>query len=197
MSSVYEDYGTQKARAIARQYKNQHGQLIRVVCSPSPKTIKLVYAYGTELLGKCDDGYFMQFGYMGSGTSNFWAFLNENGFKISYDDLIQMGTPETITPETTQLSPEHIEHLERKKRRWEEEEKQRREREKQQKAEEEQRQKEEEKRRQAQKAEDERRSRVQATRKSSGQCIMCGHRLNFLQKLFGKDRHAECKSFKE
>jgi hypothetical protein len=47
------------------------------------------------------------------------------------------------------------------------------------------------------KAEDERRANVQAVRKSSGQCIMCGERLNFVQKLFGKDRHGGCKSFKE
>jgi len=47
------------------------------------------------------------------------------------------------------------------------------------------------------KAEDERRASIQATRKSSGQCIMCGQRLNFVQKLFGKDRHGGCTSFKE
>ena len=60
---------------------------------------------------------------------------------------------------------------------------------------------EEQKRRQAEetrrKAENERRAGIQATRKSSGQCIMCGLRLSILQKLFGKDRHGGCTSFKE
>jgi hypothetical protein len=60
---------------------------------------------------------------------------------------------------------------------------------------------EEQKRREAEearrKAEDERRASVQATRKSSGHCIMCGQPLNFVQKLFVKDRHAGCTSFKE
>jgi hypothetical protein len=197
MSTVYEDYGTQKARDIARQHKSQYGQLVRVVCSPNPKTITMIYAKGTQLLGRCDDGYFMQFGYMGSGTSNFWAFLNENGFRISYDNLIEIGTPETIMPETTQLSQQHIKRLEERNQRWEEEKQRQGEREKQQMTEEKQRQKEEAKRQQAQKVEDERRSRVQATRKSSAQCVMCGQKLGVFLKLLGKDRHGKCTTFSE
>jgi ribosomal protein S14 len=37
----------------------------------------------------------------------------------------------------------------------------------------------------------------QEKRRQSGQCIVCGQRLTFVQKLFGKDRHDGCKSFKE
>jgi outer membrane protein assembly factor BamB len=69
------------------------------------------------------------------------------------------------------------------------------------KAEDEKRRVEEERRRQEEearrRAEEERRAAVQATRKSSGQCIMCGERLSFMQKLLGKDRHGACRSFKE
>jgi HEAT repeat protein len=46
-------------------------------------------------------------------------------------------------------------------------------------------------------AEEQRHVSVQATRKSSGQCIMCGQPLNLVQKLLGKDRHGGCISFKE
>ena len=58
----------------------------------------------------------------------------------------------------------------------------------------------EEKRRQVEEASrkeenDLKRARVQAARKSEGQCIMCGQRLNFVQRLFGKDKHGGCTSF--
>jgi HEAT repeat protein len=46
------------------------------------------------------------------------------------------------------------------------------------------------------KKEAERRASLQAKRKSTGQCINCGERMNFVQKLFGKDRHGGCTSFK-
>ena len=79
--------------------------------------------------------------------------------------------------------------------------KKRAEEEKARKEQEEKRRAEEQKRRQAEearrKAEDERRASVQAGRKSSGLCVMCGRRLSIVQKLFGKDRHGGCTSFKE
>ena len=75
-----------------------------------------------------------------------------------------------------------------------EEDRKRREEEEKRRAEEQKRREAEEARR---KAEDERRASVQATPKSTGHCIMCGQPLNFVQKLFGKDRHAGCASFKE
>jgi len=59
---------------------------------------------------------------------------------------------------------------------------------------EEKRRKEEEAR---QKAEDERRASVQATRKLSGKCTMCGQRLGFFLKIVGKDRHGGCMTFRE
>jgi hypothetical protein len=79
--------------------------------------------------------------------------------------------------------------------------KKRAEEEKKRKEQEEKHREEEQKRRQAEEArrktEDKRRASVQAGRKSSGLCVMCGHRLSFVQKLFGKDRHGGCTSFKE
>ena len=54
---------------------------------------------------------------------------------------------------------------------------------------------EEEKRMHAQKAEDERRSKIQAMRKSSRQCVMCGQNLGFFSKLLLEDRHEKCKTF--
>lgn len=66
---------------------------------------------------------------------------------------------------------------------------------------EEKRHAEEQRRRQAKdarrKAENERRTSVQATRNHLGQCTMCGRRLTFVQKLFGKDKHGGCRWFKE
>ncbi len=46
-------------------------------------------------------------------------------------------------------------------------------------------------------AEQQRRCRVQAMRKISRQCVMCGHPLNFINRLFAKDRHLGCRTFKE
>lgn len=85
--------------------------------------------------------------------------------------------------------------------REEEVKKKRTEEEKKRKEQEENRREEEQKRRQAEEArrqvEDKRRAGVQAARKSSGHCIMCGQRLNVVQKLFGKDKHGGCTSFTE
>jgi ankyrin repeat protein len=39
--------------------------------------------------------------------------------------------------------------------------------------------------------------KLQATRRSSGQCIMCGRKLNVVQRWLGKYKHTECKSFME
>ena len=44
--------------------------------------------------------------------------------------------------------------------------------------------------------EDEQRRRVQAIRKSSGLCIMCGKKLGFLLRIFGKDCHRDCTLYK-
>ena len=46
-------------------------------------------------------------------------------------------------------------------------------------------------------AADELKKNLQAARRSSGQCVMCGRRLNVVQRLLGKDKHTECKSFRE
>jgi len=59
---------------------------------------------------------------------------------------------------------------------------------------EEQKRREEEGRR---RAVEEWRTRVQSKRKSLAQCVMCGQRLNFFQRLLGRDRHNACKTFKE
>jgi hypothetical protein len=80
---------------------------------------------------------------------------------------------------------------EEKKGRAEEEKKKRAEEEKKKRAgEEKKRRAEEDQRRQAQ---DERRAR----RQSLGLCINCGGRMNFVQKLFGKDKHGGCTAFKD
>ena len=73
-------------------------------------------------------------------------------------------------------------------------ERKRQEEDKRKREQEEARRREEEARR---KAENERRSGVQATRRSSGQCIMCGQSLSFVQKLFRNEKHGGCQLFKE
>jgi hypothetical protein len=161
-----------------------------VKCNTNPRTITLIYSSGAKVVGQCDEGYPLQFGYTGTGTSSFWAFLNENGFQISYDALCELDIPETILRKAKQLSPVSEDRLIKLRQEWE----------RQQKKEEKRRQAEqvrEEKRQQAQKKEDERRSKVQAMRRSSGKCVMCGQKLGFFLKLLGKDRHGKCTVFSE
>jgi len=119
--------------------------------------------------------------------------------------------PKSVTVDLTPELKAELENLRGKtvplaaqeaaKKRAEELERKQKEAERKRREEEEKRRAEEQKRRQAEearrKAEDERRARVQAARKSSGQCMMCGQSLGFVLRLLGKDRHGRCTSFKE
>ncbi len=70
----------------------------------------------------------------------------------------------------------------------------RREAEKKRREEEESLRREQEKKRHV---EEERQSAIQAKRKSSGQCIMCGKPLGFFEKISGKQQHSNCTAFSE
>jgi hypothetical protein len=99
---VYEDGLIADTRKMAKDLMSQHGELITVFCDAHPKTIRLVFQDGVILTGDCDRGYFMQFGYQGTGPSRFWAFLDECGFKVPYwaicKDSSYCGEP--IRPDT-------------------------------------------------------------------------------------------------
>lgn len=53
------------------------------------------------------------------------------------------------------------------------------------------------KRKEKEKREKQRIAQIQSDRQASGQCIMCGSKLNFLMRKFGVKRHSKCVSFKE
>lgn len=44
---------------------------------------------------------------------------------------------------------------------------------------------------------EEKRLKLQEVRRESGDCIMCGRKMGFFQKIRGKDRHNECESFSD
>lgn len=88
----YED----QMRQIARQMIAMHGNLVEVNCISGhhPCHIELLFADGhKEIVGDHNgqvDISMMKFGYMGTGTTCFHAFLNEAGFDIAYEELANL-----------------------------------------------------------------------------------------------------------
>ncbi|MGB5934217.1 MAG: hypothetical protein WBH57_14280 [Anaerolineae bacterium] len=96
---IYE----QAMRQGARRLIAEHGELVEVRCVSGPPNyrIELVFADGheetiTRHSGRIDITM-MKFGYMGTGTRSFHAFLNEAGFKdISLEQLATMEGPQVL-----------------------------------------------------------------------------------------------------
>jgi len=93
----------QAMRQEARRLIAQHGELaeVRCVSGPPDYRIELVFADGHEEIitrhsGRIDITM-IKFGYMGTGTRCFWAFLDEAGFKdVSLEQLAEMEGPQVL-----------------------------------------------------------------------------------------------------
>jgi hypothetical protein len=93
----------QAMRSEARRLIAQHGNLVEARCLsglPNPR-IELLFTDGheetiTRHSGGADISM-MKFGYSGTGTECFWAFLDEAGFKgVSLDQLQTMRGPQVL-----------------------------------------------------------------------------------------------------
>ena len=91
-------------RKIARVLIGMHGRLVEACCisGHNPGHIGLAFEDGHEIVvGKHSlrvDITMIKFGYDGTGTRCFHAFLDECGFKTSYFDLKAMQGPVTLRP---------------------------------------------------------------------------------------------------
>ncbi|GEM_PF-1717666 len=93
----------QAMRRGAKRLIAEHGELVEVRCVSGPPNyqIELVFADGheeviTQHSGRIDITM-MKFGYMGTGTRCFRAFLDEAGFKdVSYEQLATMEGPQVL-----------------------------------------------------------------------------------------------------
>ena len=96
----YED----SMRQTARQMIAQHGKLVEVQCNSGhhPCDIVLVFADGhKESVGDHDmqvNISMMKFGYHGTGTSCFHAFLSEAGFNVTLDQLANLENGTVLKP---------------------------------------------------------------------------------------------------
>lgn len=96
----YED----QMRQIARQMIARHGNLVEVNCVSGhhPCHIELLFADGyKEVIGQHSgrvDISMMKFGYHGTGTSCFHAFLNEAGYKVTFEDLANLENGTILKP---------------------------------------------------------------------------------------------------
>ena len=95
----------QAMRKIARNLVQEHGKLVEVRCISgyNPCHIEMVFADGHEIvvgrhIGGRIDITMMKFGYQGTGTSCFHAFLDEAGIKVSLDELYTMQGPKILRP---------------------------------------------------------------------------------------------------
>ncbi|MGB3904654.1 MAG: SH3 domain-containing protein, partial [Anaerolineae bacterium] len=87
----------QAMRQEARRLISEHGELVEVRCVSGPPDyrIELEFADGHQKVITRHSGQIditmMKFGYSGTGTDCFWAFLNEAGFKdVSLEQLQTM-----------------------------------------------------------------------------------------------------------
>ena len=100
----YED----QMRQIARQMIAQHGNLVEVNCISGlrPVNIELKFAYGyKEIISKHSgqvDISMMKFGYHGTGTRCFHAFLDEAGYKVTFEDLVNLENGTVLKPQRDQ-----------------------------------------------------------------------------------------------
>jgi len=91
-------------RQIARQMITSHGNLVEVNCISGhhPCNIELMFADGyKEVVGDHNmqiDISMMKFGYHGTGTRCFHAFLNEAGFNVSFEDLVNLENGTVLKP---------------------------------------------------------------------------------------------------
>jgi len=96
----YED----SMRMIARQMIAQHGKLVEVNCVSAhhPCHIELLFADGyKEIVGEGSmqvDISMLKFGYQGTGTSCFHAFLSEAGFNVTLDQLANLPNGTVLKP---------------------------------------------------------------------------------------------------
>lgn len=109
----------QAMRKEARRLIAEHGELVEVRCVSGPPDyrIELVFADGheeviTEHSGRIDITM-MKFGYLGTGTRCFHAFLDEAGFKgVSLEQLAEMEGPKVLhreaPPEEMRQAPEPV-----------------------------------------------------------------------------------------
>jgi len=93
----------QAMRTEARRLVVQHGDLVEVRClsGPPEPRIELLFADGyQEVITQHSGGIdisMMKFGYSGTGTKCFWAFLDEAGFKdVTLDQLQTMQGPQVL-----------------------------------------------------------------------------------------------------
>jgi Tfp pilus assembly protein PilF len=81
---------------ISHKLRKKHGDLEEVHCLEGP-IIELQYQNRHNITIKEHSGNLdltlIKFGYLGTGPDCFCAFLNENGFKLSKDDIAQIKTP--------------------------------------------------------------------------------------------------------
>lgn len=100
----------EEMRQIAQQLINEHGDLVEVRCVSRrhPGHIELVFADGYELLvgkhGGDVDITMMKFGYHGTGSRCFHAFLDEAGFNVTFEQITKMEDG-TILQHTVDNSP--------------------------------------------------------------------------------------------
>jgi hypothetical protein len=102
----------QAMRSEARRLVVQHGDLVEVRClsGPPDPRIELLFADGhqetiTQHSGGIDISM-MKFGYSGTGTECFWAFLDEAGFKdLSLEQLQTMEGPQVLRKGEPQEQP--------------------------------------------------------------------------------------------
>ena len=80
---AYEEEGRKAASDLARRF----GELREARCeSKSPWKIVLVFSGGTF---EVPSDFIFKFGYSGSGTDCFHAFLEASGFKVSKADVVK------------------------------------------------------------------------------------------------------------
>lgn len=109
LEEFFANYATpeERSRQMARELRAQHGKLLEVVCDVNPKRITLVYKDGTRFTNNCEEGFFMQFGYSGTGPSCFHAFLEESGISVSYDTITAIRRRVTLGPQGGQIQCPH------------------------------------------------------------------------------------------
>ena len=83
-------------RQIARQMIAKHGDLVEVRCvsGNNPCHIELVFSGGEKLVVGQHSGHvdisMIKAGYHGTGSRCFHAFLNEAGFDVTFDQIVNM-----------------------------------------------------------------------------------------------------------
>jgi hypothetical protein len=86
----------QQMRQISRQLKSKHGNLSEVHCvsGHNPCQIELVFSDGEKIVvgehsGNLDISM-MKAGYHGTGSRCFHAFLDEAGFDVTFEQIVNM-----------------------------------------------------------------------------------------------------------